>query len=60
MKLIVINSVTIVLDIIWVFSVFSVWTTKIKGYKAWNKLYNLHVFALFFSFVNILIKVFFE
>lgn len=50
------NAVLIIVDIIWVIAVSGVWTT-VSNNKAWDSLHGLHVFALFLSAVNIIIKV---
>ena len=44
-------------DIIWLFVMWGIWTKKLKHNSAWNNFSYLHYFVLFLAVVNIIVKV---
>ena len=53
----IVNGILVVLDIIWMASIGSVWTTELPENQAWNRLHGVHVFAIILSTFSCLIKV---
>ncbi len=51
------NGVLVLIDFIWLLAVGGVWTTWLSNNKVWNSLHGLHVFVIFMSVVNLLVKV---
>jgi hypothetical protein len=47
----------IVADIIWIVIVLPYWTSSVKADIYWNSLSGVHSFALWLSFLEILVKV---
>lgn len=54
----VLNGILILVDLIWLLSVGSIWTATEKNNPVWGHLHGLHVFVIFISIVNVLLKVF--
>ena len=44
-------------DLIWLFSIFSAWTTYLNANPVWNELGFLHHLAIWVSIINLLIKL---
>ncbi|CAD8047698.1 unnamed protein product [Paramecium primaurelia] len=57
LMLMVLNGILILVDLIWLLSVGSIWTATEKNNPVWGKLHGLHVFVIFISIVNALLKV---
>lgn len=53
----VLNGILILVDLIWLLSVGSIWTATEKNNPVWGKLHGLHVFVIFISIVNLILKV---
>ena len=52
------NVMTIVMDILWILTMRSVWSTKpIKNANSWAAFDNIRGLTLFLSFVNVVLKV---
>ncbi|CAD8097721.1 unnamed protein product [Paramecium sonneborni] len=57
LMLMVLNGILILVDLIWLLSVGSIWTATEKNNPVWGHLHGLHVFVIFISIVNVLLKV---
>ena len=57
LNLIIINFVLAVIDVLWLISIGSVWTSKSENNDTWNKLYNLHLFVIFVSVISTILKI---
>ncbi|CAD8144111.1 unnamed protein product [Paramecium pentaurelia] len=57
LMLMVLNGILILVDLIWLLSVGSIWTATEKNNPVWGRLHGLHVFVIFISIVNALLKV---
>lgn len=53
----IMNGVLIFVDLIWLLAVGGIWTTWLKNNKVWDDMHGLHVFALFMSVINLIVKV---
>ena len=52
------NAMTIVMDILWILTMRSVWSSKpIKNANSWAAFDNIRSLTLFLSFVNVVLKV---
>ena len=56
-KLMVLNGILILIDLIWLLSVGSIWTATEKNNPVWGHLHGLHAFVIFISVVNLFLKV---
>ncbi|CAD8085224.1 unnamed protein product [Paramecium primaurelia] len=57
LMLMVLNGILILVDLIWLLSVGSIWTATEKNNPVWGHLHGLHVFVIFISIINVLLKV---
>ncbi|KRX00426.1 hypothetical protein PPERSA_05603 [Pseudocohnilembus persalinus] len=55
LMLMALNGVLLVVDIIWYFSVASIWKTP--GSQAWQDLSGIHSWAIFWSVINTVLKI---
>eukprot|EP01017_Pseudomicrothorax_dubius_P003503 TRINITY_DN1051_c0_g1_i3.p1 TRINITY_DN1051_c0_g1~~TRINITY_DN1051_c0_g1_i3.p1 ORF type:complete len:136 (+),score=27.44 TRINITY_DN1051_c0_g1_i3:152-559(+) len=55
--LMIVVGILCVADVIWLFTVGSIWTTNLKQNKVWNRLHGLHIFVFGISIINLLLKV---
>ena len=53
----ILNGVLVIVDVIWLISVGSVWNNIIPGNDVWNSLRFIHHFAIFWSIINLVLKV---
>lgn len=51
------NGILILVDLIWLLSVGSIWTATESNNPVWGRLHGLHVFVIFISIVNAILKV---
>ena len=55
----ILNGILIIVDLFWLLSVGNAWTKVIPGNTVWNSLSFIHHFAIFWSIVNLCLKVFY-
>ena len=51
------NSLTTIVDFIWILSIGYIWTHSYKNNPVWNSLNGIHVFTICCSVLNMLLKV---
>jgi hypothetical protein len=55
--ILVLNSLSTIVDFIWILSVGYIWTHEYKNNKVWNSLHGLHVYVIFCSVLNMILKI---
>ncbi len=56
-QLLIFTGVVTVVDCIWLFVMWAIWTKKLKHNSAWNNFSYLHYFTLILAVINIILKV---
>jgi len=49
--------IVIAVDIVWLTTMWGIWTKTLKNNSAWNNFSFLHHFVLLLAIVNIIVKV---
>lgn len=55
--ILVLNSLTTIVDFIWILSIGYIWTHTYQNNPVWNSLNGIHVFTITCSVVNMILKV---
>ena len=56
-KLLIFTLIVNMVDIIWLFVMWGIWTKKLKHNEAWNTFSTLHYFVLLLALLNVAVKV---